>query len=120
MATIPTPDDTARALLAIMTEDLSWRAGEAVSRGPLRAWIQKRGIDFDDIDPGLNRMVELGWLEYNEARKFHYLTAAAFAPSSLRNPPPTLRRQRIYNRWHNRLRHPFSTSITVMSTTLNR
>lgn len=76
---IPTPEETARVLLTAMVKDLGMRPGNAIFIQALKVKARERGVYYEDIAPGLERVVENGWLEENLDRRSLHLTEAGFA-----------------------------------------
>lgn len=72
MATIPTPDEGAREILSILVYDVRMRPNEGVPPNPLKFHWGRRGYRVEDLWPGLDRAIELGWIAEDK------LTTAGF------------------------------------------
>jgi hypothetical protein len=62
MAQLPTPDDLARLVLQVF-EHFDRRPGEMLRANNFVAIAAKRGVRLTDLVAGIERGVELGWLE---------------------------------------------------------
>ena len=70
MAELPTPDSTARWLLDVCAASPRLRPGDAIPRRTITKDGLLRGRNGAEIEAGLQRCVELGWLERRNGTYF--------------------------------------------------
>jgi hypothetical protein len=79
MATLPTPEQCARAILAIFVTHFGLRPGEALPRKNFLTLWPQRGYRPKDFKSGLQFATESGWLELLPGGKSYRLTKNGFS-----------------------------------------
>lgn len=79
MATLPTPEETAREILAIFVHHFNCRAEQSLRINNFNAVWHKRGLSHADFKPGMDYAVTKGWVEVLPAGDTFKLTSAGFA-----------------------------------------
>ena len=77
MATLPTPQESATAIVEIFVNHFRLHAGQTLMRQNIDAVWPKQGHDYRDLPEGLQFALDQGWLEFN-GRVF-VLTESGFA-----------------------------------------
>jgi len=77
MATIPSPEEFARKILAIFIE-FNLRAGECLPQRTLVGIWSNKGLRFDDLNAGIEYAVAQGWIERGE-NHVYFLTEKGFS-----------------------------------------
>jgi hypothetical protein len=78
MANLPTPEDTAREILAIFAENNS-RPGTVLRTNNFNAVWHTRGLASQDFKPGMEYAVSQGWVEVLPGGASYRLTESGFA-----------------------------------------
>jgi hypothetical protein len=79
MASTPTPEETARAILRILVHRLRLRRGQGTLLGTLKQQTRAEGIDPRDFPAGFQHAVDHRWLIYDAASSWVGLTEAGIA-----------------------------------------
>lgn len=82
MATLPTPEETAREILAIFVEHFKCRPEDVLLINNFLAVWPNRGLAAEDFNTGMEYAVEQGWVEAQHQqtiRESFKLTSAGFA-----------------------------------------
>ena len=79
MATLPTPDQTAREILSIFVEHFKSRPGAVLRINNFLAVWQSRGFQFEDLKLGIEFAAENEWVEVIDGGISFRLTDAGFA-----------------------------------------
>lgn len=79
MATLPTPEETARNILAIFVEHFKCRSGQVLRINNFSAVWHKRGLAAEDFKPGMKYAVAQGWVEALPTGDAFKLTSTGFA-----------------------------------------
>jgi hypothetical protein len=82
MAIIPTPEETALAILDIFVNFVNHfelRPGDVLDIRKLKAVWFKRGLAAEDFAPGMEFAVQQGWIEIIRKGASFMLTAAGYA-----------------------------------------
>jgi hypothetical protein len=74
MATAPSPDDTARAILRALISRLKLRGGQGALLGAVIQNAQAEGVDRRDFEAGLQRAIARGWILYDPDKQWLGLT----------------------------------------------
>ena len=77
MATLPTPEENARKVLEIFAH-FNLRAGEVLRTNNFLAIAAKWNLRTEDLDDGLKKAEEFGWVESTENGSVR-LTEAGFS-----------------------------------------
>ena len=78
MATLPTPEQCAREILAVLVWHFGWLAGDVLRRNSFLTLWQQRGYSSSDFEAGVQFAVERGWLEVLPDGKSYRLTKSGF------------------------------------------
>jgi hypothetical protein len=78
MAAIPTPEQCARAILAIFVTHFGLRPGEVLPRKTFQTIWPQRGYGPQDFEVGLKFAAESGWLELLPGGESYRLTKSGF------------------------------------------
>jgi len=78
MATLPTPEQCAHAILAIFVAHYSLRPGDVLRRKNFLTLWPLRGYRPKDFKAGLQFAIECGWLELLPGRNAYRLTRSGF------------------------------------------
>ena len=88
MATIPTPEQSAREILSIFVTGANLRAGHSLQRNNFfQVWID-RGLHDDDFKPGMDYAQQQGWVEIFDNGSSFRLTESGFAQAEDRYQAP--------------------------------
>ena len=79
MATLPTPEETAREILKIFVGHFKCRAGDVLRVNNFLAVWHTRGLASEDFKPGMEYAVTQGWIEVQAGGESFKLTDAGFA-----------------------------------------
>jgi hypothetical protein len=79
MPTLPTPEDTAREILAIFVGHFHCRAGDVLRTSNFLAVWHPRGLVTEDFKPGMEYAAAQGWVEVLAGGDSFKLTPAGFA-----------------------------------------
>jgi hypothetical protein len=79
MATLPTPEQTAREILSIFVEHFKSRPGDVLRSNNFLAVWHSRGLQSEDFKPGMDFAAEKEWVEVIDVGITFQLTDAGFA-----------------------------------------
>ena len=79
MATLPTPEETAREILAIFVSHFKSRPEDVLRINNFLAVWLPRGLAAEDFNPGMEYAVAQGWVEVRPGGESFKLTSAGFA-----------------------------------------
>ena len=79
MATLPTPEQTAREILSIFAGHFKSRPGHALRINNFLAVWHSRGLQAEDFKPGMEFAEENEWIEVIDGGTSFRLTDAGFA-----------------------------------------
>jgi hypothetical protein len=79
MATIPTPEESARVILAIFVNHFKCRPGHVLSLSNFIAVSNEYGLHEDDFKPGMDCAADNGWIEILERGGEFRLTQTGFS-----------------------------------------
>lgn len=79
MATLPTPEEAAVAILAIFVRHFNLRSGEVLRENSFSTIWYTRGLAFGDLESGLQHALTQGWIEIQPDGESYKLTEAGFA-----------------------------------------
>ncbi len=79
MATLPTPEQCAREILAIFVWHFGLLAGDVLRRNNFLTLWQQRSYRPEDFNVGVQFAIESGWLELLADRNSYRLTKSGFA-----------------------------------------
>lgn len=72
MATIPTPEESARKILSIYVNHFNCRPGHTLASNNLMV-CQDYGLSVDDQDRGMEYAIQQGWIEFTQNRDFRLI-----------------------------------------------
>ena len=79
MATLPTPEETAREILAIFVGHFKSRPEHVLRVNNFLAVWHTRGLEAEDFKPGMEYAAAQGWVEVQPGGISFKLTSAGFA-----------------------------------------
>lgn len=79
MASIPTPEETARVILSIFVDDFQSRPDHVLQLNNFNALWLKRGLDTRDFKPGMTFAAQQGWVEVLRKGEAYKLTTLGFS-----------------------------------------
>ena len=78
MATLPTPEQCARAILAIFVSHYGLRPGDVLRKNNFNVLWPQRGYRPKDFKMGLQFAIECGWLELVPGGSTYRLTKSGY------------------------------------------
>jgi len=84
VATAPSPEDTARAILQTLVTRLNVRGGQGALRDAVIQNARSQGVDPEDFEAGLTFAIAQGWILSVPSKHWVGLTDAGFATACLR------------------------------------
>lgn len=78
MATLPTPEEAAVAILAIFVQKFNLRPGDSLRVNNFYANWAYQGLAFGDLEPGLQHALTQGWIESQPDGESYKLTEAGY------------------------------------------
>ena len=78
MALLPTPEDTAREILAIFVLNPSCRPDDILGMNNFNALWHKRGLKAEDFEPGMQHAAAQGWVEILQGGTSFRITKAGY------------------------------------------
>jgi len=79
MATLPTPEQCAREILAIFVWHFGLLAGDVLPHNNFLTLWPQRGYRSEDFDAGVQFAIARGWLELVPSGNLYRLTKSGFA-----------------------------------------
>ncbi len=79
MASMPTPEETAREILAIFVHQFNNRPDDVMRLNNFTAVWHSRGLDAADFTPGMTYAAQQGWVDVLPKGESFRLTAKGFA-----------------------------------------
>ncbi len=78
MATLPTPEQSAREILSIFVDHFNLRSGKVLDINNFRAVWESRKLSHQDFKPGMEFAISQGWVEVSANGVSYKLTDAGF------------------------------------------
>ena len=79
MATVPTPEESAREILSIFVNQFKCRSGGVLRINSFNSVWSSRGNATEDFEPGMRHAAEKDWVEVQPGGHSYKLTDQGFA-----------------------------------------